>query len=188
MTKTAEPLPWEKLVDYWAGELKQAESELVEEHVFACVSCAQALEDVSRLARGIAERARAGSAGSGISDTLLERLEREGRIVRRFRAGPGETIHCGAGLHDDMVVLELQAELAGAPRVDLVLLDADGTIHRHATDLPVVRGREVVWSEAGETIRAMPAQRFTLRLVAPTTEGQRTLAEYTLDHRPIRFA
>jgi anti-sigma factor RsiW len=50
----AAPLPWSRLVDYWAGDPDAAESDRIEEHLFGCAACSTQL---ARLA-GVAEALR----------------------------------------------------------------------------------------------------------------------------------
>ena len=44
------PIAWDALVDYWAGDLTSAESDGVEEQLFACAGCTKAAERVARIA------------------------------------------------------------------------------------------------------------------------------------------
>jgi hypothetical protein len=47
----AEPIAWQRLVDYWAGDLDSTESDRVEEHLFACEACTTESERVARIAQ-----------------------------------------------------------------------------------------------------------------------------------------
>jgi len=181
-TRCPTPVPFETLVAYWLDDGSVEELGGVEEHVFHCDECAQGLEIVAALGEAIRRLGQDGRLPGGLAPSILECLERDGRVIRRYRAGAGEHIHCTAGADDDLVVLELSADLADVGRVDLVHLGADGTVIRRVPRMPVIRGREVVWASSGDLIRSLPTAVMTVRLLAVDADGDRVVGEYTLHH------
>ena len=180
------PIPFDALVDYWLDDRAPDEQTEIEEHLFACEECSAALDAIAALGDGVRTLGRQGRLHGGLSPSLLDRLEREGRVIRRYRAAPGGHIHCTAGADDDLVVLELVADLAGVEHVDLVHLAADGTLVQRFPRMPVIGGREVVWASPGDAIRSLPTGILFVRLMAPEPNGERLVGEYTLHHTAYR--
>lgn len=177
-----EPIPFEALLDYWLDDPAPANVDVLEEHLFACGECAAELETIAALAEAIGDLGCKARLRGGLSPTLLDRLERDRRVIRRYCADAGGHIHCTAGADDDLVTLVLTADLERIERVDLEYCAADGTPVERARELPVVRGRTVVWAELGDAIRALPTGIVIVRLLAVEAGGERAVAEYTLHH------
>jgi hypothetical protein len=106
--------------------------------------------------------------------------------IRSYQATPGGTIHCTVTADDDLVVLELEGEFGGHPRLDVVVTGPGGDLRERVEDVPVLGGRELLWVETGEALRPLPSGRLELRLVAPGSGGDRVVAEYHLDHTAFR--
>ena len=52
MTTTCpRPVAWERLVEYWAGDLAEADADRIDEHLFACDVCAAESARVARIAQ-----------------------------------------------------------------------------------------------------------------------------------------
>jgi hypothetical protein len=181
-----QPIPLEVLVDYWLEHRSPEELPQLEEHLFGCSECCAALEAVATLGEGIRRLGLEGRLRGALGPSLLERLERDGRVIRRYRAGAGGQIHCTAGAEDDLVVLELAADLADVERVDLLHLAADGTLLQRVRQVPVIGGREVVWASPGDLIRSLPTSTMFVRLMAVEPQGERLVGEYTLHHTAYR--
>ncbi len=180
--KCAEPVPWGALVDWWLGDDLPA----VEEHLFECGECAARAERIAGLGEGIRHAVASARLRGPTSRSVLDRLLRAGANIRSYRAVPGGTVHCTVLAEDDLVAIEFTGDLGGAPRLDLVLAEPGGKVLERFEDVPVFGGREVVFAEAGEILRPLPAGRMEVRLVAPSAEGDRVVAEYLLDHTPFR--
>jgi hypothetical protein len=158
-----QPIPFGDLVDYWLDERPPGHPSAVEEHLFGCAACSERLESVAALGEAVRRLGREGRLQGGLTPLLLDQLERDGCVIRRYRAASGEAIHCTAGADDDLVVLELSADLADVARVDLLQLASDG-----------------------DRIRALPTGVLFVRLVAVEPEGERRIGEYTLHHTAYR--
>jgi hypothetical protein len=176
------PIPFSALVEYWLDDRPPGEPSDIEEHLFGCAECSAGLESLAALGEGVRRLAQEGRLHGGLAPALVDRLERDGRVIRRYRAAAGGHIHCTAGPDDDLVVLELAADLAGVERVDLLHLAADGTLLQRVPQLPVIGGHEVVWASPGDRIRSLPTSVMSVRLMAVEREGERLVGEYTLHH------
>jgi hypothetical protein len=180
------PIPLAALVDYWLDDRPPEVQSDLEEHVFACAECSAGLDAVAALGEAVRRLGKEGRLRGGLSPSLLDRLEREGRVIRRYRASAGGHIHCTAGAHDDLVVLELAADLADVERVDLLHLASDGTLLERLPELPVIGGRRVVWASPGDLIRSLPSGVMRVHLMAVEPGGERLVGEYTLHHTAYR--
>lgn len=180
------PIPFAALVDYWLDGRPAEEPSDLEEHLFACAQCSAGLETVAALGETIGRLGREGRLHGGLGPSLLDRLERDERVIRRYRAAAGGHIHCTAGADDDLVVLELAADLTGVERVDLLHLASDGTLLQRVSELPVIGGREVVWASPADAIRSLPTGIMSVRLMAVEPRGERLVGEYTLHHTAYR--
>ena len=178
-----DPVPFEVLVDYWLDRQVPAG---LEEHLFACDECSAGIEAVAELAEGVRRLGREGRLRGGIGPSILERLENDRLVIRRYRSAAGGHIHCTVGSDDDLVVLELTADFAGVERVDLEYRAEDGTPLERAAQLPVIRGRLVVWAEPGDAVRSFPTRMIVVCLLAVDPGGERLVGEYTLHHTAYR--
>jgi hypothetical protein len=181
-------VPLETLIAYWVGELDVAGEAAVEEHFFACASCARRLDQLAALASGIRAAVRNGAVRAFVTRPVVEHLKGLGMRLREYRVGPGERVACTLGADDDGVVSHLRARLDGVARVDaLESLDVgDGRIqHWRLEDVPFdAADGEVVSLPSTALLRALPAHTYRVRLVAVDDSGERTLGDYTFDHTP----
>ena len=185
MTDTVCPAPIEfaDVVDYWAGDLTRADEDRIEEHVFTCARCARELAAAEALARGIAAVAREGRLHTVVTDAILNRLSADGvrdpdvhargrrdrsvcRVGRRRPGGgadPGRLRGRGVGHHRDA---------PGIRRGD-----------QRLSDVAVRPGqREILNALSAAHLRKLPATRVQVTVTAQIDSGERTIAEYTLDH------
>ena len=88
------PIGFDQIVDYWAGDLAAAEEARIEEHVFACDSCARELAAAEALAAGIAAVVREGRLNTVITDGILNRLAADGVRVRMFTLEHSGIVPC----------------------------------------------------------------------------------------------
>ena len=81
----ANPIAWATLVDYWAGDLNDAETAAVDEHLFGCGDCTAASARVAAVAQAL---------GSAIPMVLLrsavERMRTRGARIRENGFEPGD--------------------------------------------------------------------------------------------------
>ena len=94
---------------------------------------------------------------------------------------------CGAGTvtrEDDLLVGRMAIDLTNVSRLDLVALQEGQPEHR-VQDVPVSPGAsEVIVAPAMPMVRRLGFRRIRFRLLAPESDGERLLGEYTFDHSP----
>jgi len=170
------------LVDYWTGELAEAEAAHVEEHVFACGACADRLADIAALGEGIAAAVRGSRVQVVITESVFNALQRAGVRIRSYTLVPGQTVPCAVWPDDQLVVGRLRGDFTGFERVSLAFAMNDQELAR-AHDVPVPAG-------PGEILDAIPAARLRqlptcqLRLTLSGTRGGReeVIGTYGLEH------
>jgi len=180
------PLDPAVLAEYWLGELPSnppGEEERVEEHLLACGECARKLQGVIQLADSIRKLMREGLLRVFVSAEFVTRLEKEGLRIRQYRVAPGTGVACTIRDQDDLVVGRLEADLAGAGRVDLSRCDAQGHEVARLPDIPLMGSREeVVWTEPTDFLRTLGKVILRMRLIAVEQGGEQVLGEYTFNH------
>ena len=185
MTETGCPSPigFADVVDYWAHDLTPAEEERIEAHVFACAACARELAVAEALARGIAAVAREGRLHSVVTDGILNRLAADGVRIRMYTLdGPG-VVPCAVWADDDLVVARIRADLAGVDAVTIVTRLASGDEIGRLSDVAVRPGQhEILNAFSAAHLRALPATRVQVSVTTSVDDGDRTIAEYTLEH------
>ena len=80
----ANPIAWATLVDYWAGDLNDAETAVVDEHLFGCAGCTTASARVAAVAQALR---------SAIPMVMLRSAVE--RTARARRANPRERLRAG---------------------------------------------------------------------------------------------
>jgi hypothetical protein len=169
------------LVDYW---FDAADDAPLDAHVLACDVCTASLEWLAALADAIPDVVRRGETPLIMPDALLSRLRAEGAHVREYRLPPGGSVNCTIAPADDVVVAHLEAQLAGATRVDLVA--SSGTHTHRAADIPFDPARgSIVLASRTRDLRALGRVTFVARLVAVDAHGEREIGCYTFHHAPF---
>ena len=182
-TRCPAPIGFADLVDYWAGDLTRAEEDRIEEHVFTCADCARELAAAEGLARGIAAVVREGRLHSVITDAILNRLAAEGVRIRMFTLDGGGIVPCAVWADDDLVVTRIRADFADVEEVTIVARQASGDEISRVSGIAMRPGqREILNAFSAERLRKLPATRVQVSVTAQTESGERTLAEYTLEH------
>jgi hypothetical protein len=177
----AAPIADERLIDYWAHDLPDADVRTLEEHLFSCADCSARLGGFAAVSGGVAALARQGRISGIISRALLNRLQRDGVRVRQYTLDPGDTVPCAAFPGDDVVVTAMNANLAGHRTVSLIVTGPGGMPLGTMNDVPVSESAGgVLWATPAAFVRSMPSQQFHLAI--RTADGAELLAEYRLDH------
>jgi hypothetical protein len=177
------PLAFADVVDYWAGELTRAEEDRIEEHVFSCDPCARELADGEQLARGIGAVARDGRLHSVVSEAILNRLAADGVRIRMFTLEGSGIVPCAVWAGDDLIVSRIRADFADADSVTVVTRLPSGEEVARVADIPIQPGqREILNTYSAARLRQLPATRVLVSVTARIASGERTLAEYTLEH------
>lgn len=120
-----------------------------------------------------------------VTDAFVKRLVATGRTLREYRVARNGSVNCTLAPDDDVLVARLEAPLAGLERLDLELPGAEGNERVRLTDIPFdAAAGEVILTPDVPSIRALPAIRYNVRLLAVAREGERVLGEYTFNHTP----
>ena len=119
------PATWETLVDYWAGDLDDASTGLLEEHLFACADCTAA----SARAAAVTETARA-AIPPVVSRERLQRLRARGARIRENDFRPGERREVRFASDTDLLIHRLGGlDLTDAERVGFqVTIESTGQL------------------------------------------------------------
>ena len=171
------------LVAYWAGDIDAGQTERIEAHIFDCAECAERLANVEAMSRGIAAAVRGAHFHGLITDSILNRLSREGMRIRTYTLEPGKTIPCAVWADDDLLVSRIRADFTGFDRVTLVQTLETGVELSRASEIPVPPGPgEIINAVSAERVRQLPSTR--LRMVLSGTSGGREqiIGEYGLEH------
>jgi hypothetical protein len=185
MTDTPCPAPIEfaDVVDYWAGDLTRAEEDRIEEHVFTCADCAQEFAAAEALARSIAAVAREGRLHSVVNDAILNRLAADGVRIRMYTLEGAAIVPCAVWADDDLVVARIRADFAEVDSVSIVTRQASGEEISRLSDIAVRPGqREILNALSAAHLRKLPPTRVRVTVTSPIGSGERTIAEYTLEH------
>ena len=182
-TRCRAPIGFADIVDYWAGDLTRAEEDRIEEHVFSCADCARDVATAEALARGVAAVVREGRLHSVVSDAILNRLAAEGVRVRMYTLEGAGVVPCAVWADDDVVVARIRADLAEVDSVTIVTRQASGEEISRLSDVAVRPGqREILNAFSAAHLRQLPATRVQMTVTTPIGSGERTIAEYTLEH------
>lgn len=186
MTTPLTHLSPELLLDYWLRETSPAATDAVEEHLMACDTCGETLDELLALADGVRAATRAGDVWTVASGALADRFVQEGLRVREYRLPHNGSVHCTVAPEDEMLVTRLAAPLQGVRRLDIATETslAPGE-WQHAQDVPFdAASGEVVWLARIAQVRALPEHTVRVRLLAVEDGGTRELGTYVFRHRP----
>ena len=179
------PVSDDDLLDYWTHVLEGADAERTEEHLFSCGDCAARLEAMASLGTGLRTLVKRGHVSGIVSRALLNRMQRDGVRVRQYELSPGERVPCAAFPDDDVLVISMHANFAGLETVTLSVTGPGNELIGRIASVPVSPGDlEILWATPGDVIRRMPSTRVQLR-VSSDGPGERTIAEYELDHTAL---
>jgi anti-sigma factor RsiW len=182
-TRCPAPIGFADVVDYWSGDLTQAEEERIEEHVFACAECARELATAEALGRGIAAAAREGRLHSIVTDAIVNRLAADGVRVRMYTLEGAAVVPCAVWADDDLVVTRIRADFEGTDSVTIVTRQASGEEIARLADIAVRPGqREILNAFSAARLRELPPTRVQVTVTAQSGSGERTIAEYALEH------
>ncbi len=191
-TSCPSPLGFAEMVDYWANDLSPSDEARIEDHAFACAACARELAVVDALGGGIADVARSGRLNSVVTDALLNRLAADGVGIRSYTLEGEAVVPCAVWAGDDLVVARIRADFADVHAVTIVTRQASGGEIGRLSDVAVRTGqREILNAFSAAHLRTLPTTRVQITVTTQAGDGERTLAEYTLEHagafeRPTR--
>jgi hypothetical protein len=176
MTTCAQPITYEALVAWWAHDLPEPEVARVEEHLFACDSCAAAAEAIGRLAGGLREL-----IPPVISRAHRERLLGAGKRITFTPCEPNGTARALFAKDLDLLIHELKGDFRAADRVDLDIL-AGGNVMIALEDVPFDRERGTVLIACQRHYRDMPGGDPTFRVHVVEKGARKPPADYLVYH------
>lgn len=182
-TRCPTPIDFADVVDYWAGDLTGTEEHRIEEHVFTCADCARELAGAEALAHGIAAVAREGRLHSVITDAILNRLAADGVRIRMYTLEGPAIVPCAVWADDDLIVTRVRGDFSEVDTVTIVARQASGEEISRLPDIAVRPGqREILNAVSASRLRQLPPTRVSVSVTAQIGSGERTIAEYTLEH------
>jgi hypothetical protein len=185
----AHPIPPATLLEYWLGELDEAQELRLDEHLLGCGHCSANLQSLVDLAGEVRTAVRAGAVPVVLTDAFVKRLAAQGLRLREYRVPHNGSVHCTVAPEDDLLITRLDAPLAGVERLDLERLGGKGERLELLQDVPFdATTGQVVLTSRMEHMRALPASTLRMRLLAMTPSGSRLIGEYTFHHTPYSEA
>jgi hypothetical protein len=181
-TSRRECLTFAELADYWTAD-EDVDVQGIEEHVFACASCARLLADTEELRDAIRLATKSGHVQAFITDGVLNRLSREGVRVRTFVLEPGEAVQCAAWADDEIIVARLRGDFADVDSADAELKLETGEPWGGGVDIPVRPGtKELLLALPAEAVRHAPSAPIRLTLRASSGSSRGVIGEYIFEH------
>jgi anti-sigma factor RsiW len=170
------------VTDYVAGELGDAETAAIEEHLFSCAGCAARAAELDALLRAIGPALRSGDIGGFVTDAVLNRLARDGVRVRTFALSPGAVVPCAVWDDDELMTLRLRADFGGASEFTLTQRVAGAEVSRATGRVPPSRHGELIYAVPAAWVRQLPIVEVEVLLAAREGNEERPIGHYTLVH------
>ena len=169
------------LTDYVAGELPEVEAAALEEHLFACAACTARAAEFAALVRAIRPAMQSAEVGGFVTDTILNRLARDGVRVRTFTLSPGAIVPCAVWDDDELMALRLRGDFGGATEFTLTQRVAGAEVTRETGHVASANG-EIVHVVPAAWVRQLPVVEVEIRLTAHEGGVERPVGSYTLIH------
>jgi hypothetical protein len=177
----ATPLTLEVLIDYFAGDLPDAASDRVDEHLLSCERCANEAAQLVPLIMGLERH-----IPYVLSKTGLGVLQRRQTRVALSDVASSEPALVPFPEDADVLVIRLKAHFGDVERVDCELQLLDGTPILSIPDVPFDREAGVHMACQQHFITRFGSHPFEVRLYGRKRDGDapRTeLAQFTLRHQ-----
>jgi anti-sigma factor RsiW len=172
------PIPWDILVDYWAGDLARVEGERIEEHLFGCGACTAEAARVAAVTEALREM-----IPPVLSRERLERLRATGVRMRENEFVPGERREVAFAADADLMIHRLGGlDLSGADRVTCrIVAESTGAPMAALGEVPFERDEGAVLIACQRHFAAFPHDtRFELSIHRPGQPVEN--AAYTVLH------
>jgi hypothetical protein len=170
------------LSDYAAGELPEAGSAGLEDHLFSCADCGTRAGEFHGLVRGIGSAVLSASVGGFLTDAVLNRLSRDGVRVRTYSVSSGAVVPCAVWDDDELLVLRMRGDLGQTGEFTL-------TQRLDGIELVRVTGQsggdphaDIVYALPAAVVRQLPAGEIEVVLTAHEGDQERAISSYTLVH------
>jgi hypothetical protein len=170
------------LADYAAGELPLPEAAMVEEHLFSCAECGARAAEFDTLVRAIRPAVTSAEVGGFVTDTVLNRLARDGVRVRTFTLTPGAVVPCAVWEGDELMALRLRGDFGGAREFTLSQRVGGSEVSRVSGQVAAGSHGEIIYLEPAARIRRLPVVDVEVLLTARVGDQDRSIGSYTLLH------
>jgi hypothetical protein len=178
-----------RLIEYYLGQLPAEATTAVEDHIFACAACGAQLDALHRTADAMVSLVRRGEIASGATTALANRMARDRLNVRHYLMHPGEVLDCTVGHDDDFMMGRLVLPEGDFERLDMRILDANGSEMMRVDDIPIdARSRHAMIVIPGRPAQAYESAVSHYVLVIPSEAGDREVARYVMAHIGLREA
>jgi hypothetical protein len=182
------PIPLSDLYAYRRAELDAAGEAALEAHFFSCATCAERLAWLERLEAGVALAMRQGLFDVFVRPETVDRLEREGCVVRKYDLQAGQSVNCTIAPDDDMTVVTLHGpRRPDAPVRLLVELLDHASGQRMNEERPAFQDSasgDVKIRLAGVSQKSLGHVRVTLNLRFGDGPDAELAGPYELNHTP----
>lgn len=174
----------EEIADYLLGAMADEDADRFEDALFGGAlghddDASQQVSEVLQLL-DLARSVHAVETTLGLTTTAdaVAALESRGKKVQRYEVREGETVRAPVDPDAALVLSRLALKLEDVARVDLEILDVDGTTRgASAEDVEVDRNADCVWVPCDPRV-AIAAQRTLFRLRAHHQDGRVTQHDY----------
>jgi hypothetical protein len=174
-------------IDYWLGELDAAREAELEEHLFGCRACGEALQKLVALGDTVRALIAGGSAAAIMPPEFVTRLKAAGLRVSEYRLAPQESVQCTIAPHDDLVVAHLAAPLRGVQRLDVMIHEMEANRRFRLEDVAFNAAlEEVILVPRARDLRLIDVGTQRVELIAVSPAGDRILGEYVFNHSAYR--
>jgi hypothetical protein len=127
--------------------------------------------------------AREGRLHSVVTDGILNRLAADGVRIRMYTLEGEAIVPCAVWADDDLVVTRIRADFTEVDSVTIVTRQASGEEIGRLADIAVRPGqREIQNAFSAARLRQLPPTRVHVTVTGQTGRGERTIAEYRLEH------
>lgn len=174
-------IPLERLAAHALGDLDGRASDEVDEHVLGCTQCAEKLERLLAIGAAVRSVVNRGGVRVGVTPAMLGDMKREKLVTRTYHVPRNGSVACTVDASDVYVLAELEAELSGVERVDVIKKRGDHVTRMR--DMPFDRARGIVALVLpGDYLRAQPSGLDEVTVLEVDANGERTLGQYAFNH------
>jgi anti-sigma factor RsiW len=175
----ANPIAWATLVDYWAGDLDDAETEAVDDHLFGCGDCTASSARVAAIALALRS-----SVPAVVLRSAIEQMRARGSRVRENGFAPGDRREVEFAADADLLIHRLGGlDLEGVERIDLqVTSESTGALVSDIESVPFDPAEGAVYVACQRHYAALPHD-TVLSLSIHAADAPPRTATYTILHR-----
>jgi hypothetical protein len=172
-------VPSETLVAWFAHELAEADEGALEEHLFSCDECSAASERIGRLTGALRD-----VIPPVISHALRDKLAAAGQRILFTPCAPEGTATARFAPDLDLMVHALRGDLSQAERVDVEVLQPDGTVRISIEAVPFDpdAGEVLVACQRHYRMMLPEGEQPTFRVHVTEAGQKRRLADYLVVH------